>query len=80
MPSKAQHERRYRALPPLLRKMRENAGLTQRDLGERLKKPQSWVYNCETANRRADLAEFVEWCLACDIKPQEGLKRFLKSR
>ena len=39
--------------------MREEAGLTQRDLGKCLKKPQSWVYNCETANRRVDLAEFV---------------------
>jgi hypothetical protein len=27
------------------------AGLTQRALGKRLGKPQSWVFNCETANR-----------------------------
>jgi transcriptional regulator with XRE-family HTH domain len=79
MASKAQHARSYRSIPTLLRKMREEAGLTQRDLGTRVGKPQSWVYNCETANRRVDLAEFVEWCLACKVKPLSGLKRFLKS-
>ena len=52
--------------------------MTQRELGERLKKPQSWVYNCETANRRLDVAEFVEWCEACGVKPQQGFARFLK--
>jgi hypothetical protein len=59
--------------------MREKAGLTQRELGKLLDKPQSWVFNCETANRRVDLAEFVTWCEACGVKPQNGLKRFLKS-
>jgi hypothetical protein len=34
----------------------EEADLTQRQL---LKKPQSWVHNCETANRRVDLTEFI---------------------
>ncbi|MHC4444384.1 MAG: helix-turn-helix domain-containing protein [Planctomycetota bacterium] len=79
MPSKAQHALRYRMLPALLRSMREKAGLTQRELGKLLDKPQSWVFNCETANRRVDLAEFVTWCEACGVKPQNGLKRFLKS-
>jgi len=79
MPSKAQHDRRYRPVPALLRDMREEADLTQRELGQRLKKPQSWIYNCESANRRVDLAEFVSWCEACGVKPQDGLKRFLKS-
>ena len=78
MLSKAQHARRYKVVPPLLRTMRDEAGLTQRDLGQRLNKPQSWVHNCETANRRVDLAEFAEWCSACGVKPQTGLARFLK--
>jgi len=58
--------------------MREKAGLTQREIGKQLKKPQSWVYNCETANRRVDLAEFVEWAQACDVAPAVALKRYLK--
>jgi hypothetical protein len=79
MPSKAQHGLRYAALPGLLRLMREEADLTQRDLGKRLRKPQSWVYNCETGNRRVDLAEFVTWCEACNVRPMTGMKRFLCS-
>ncbi len=78
MVTKAQHDRRYRCLPPLLREMREEAGLTQRDLGALLKKPQSWVYNCETANRRVDVTEFIVWCEACEVTPQVGLRRVLK--
>jgi ribosome-binding protein aMBF1 (putative translation factor) len=49
--------------------MRESAGLTQRDLGKKLKKPQSWIYNCETANRRVDLTEFAVWCRSCNVDP-----------
>lgn len=75
---KAQHALRYRVVPRLLRIMREEAHLTQRELGKRMAKPQSWVYNCETANRRVDLAEFVAWCQACGVKPLDGMKRFLK--
>ncbi len=79
MASKAQHALRYRVVPELMRALREEAGLTQRELGLRLRKPQSWVYNCETGNRRVDLAEFVAWCEACGVKPEAGLRRFLKS-
>ena len=49
---KAQQNLKYRVLPGFLRQMREQAGLTQRELGKRLTKPQSYIYNCETANRR----------------------------
>jgi len=59
----------HRVLPPLLRNMRESAGMTQRDLGKKLKKPQSWIYNCESANRRVDVTEFVLWCRACGADP-----------
>jgi len=55
MATKSQHNMKYRVLPSFLRQMREKAGLTQREIGKRLNKPQSWVYNCETANRRVDI-------------------------
>lgn len=78
MSTKAQHAKQYRVLPPLLRSLREEAGLTQREIGTLLKKPQSWVYNCETANRRVDLVEFVAWAKACGVDPATALKRYLK--
>lgn len=79
MPTKAQHSRSYKAVSKLLRRMREDAGLTQRAIGERLSKPQSWVYNSETGNRRVDLAEFCDWCKACGVSPVAGVKKFVES-
>jgi hypothetical protein len=58
--------------------LREEAGLTQRDLGERLKKPQSWVFNCETGNRRVDVTEFIAWTSACGIEPCQAFARFVR--
>lgn len=37
--------------------MREEAGMSQRELGERLGKPQSWIHSSEVGTRRVDLAE-----------------------
>lgn len=71
--SKAQHSERYRHVPDLLRRLREEAELTQRELGERLGKPHSWIYNCETGNRRVDVAEFIDWCEACGFDAGECL-------
>ncbi len=77
MPQKAQHARPYQAVPPFLRRLREEAELTQRALGERLRKPQSWVYNCETGNRRVDVMEFIAWCRACGMNAVTALAQLL---
>lgn len=79
MPTKPQHASAYRELPPLLKKMREEAGLTQRELGKRLKKPQQYVYTCETAIRRVDATEFILWARACDRDPKEAFAQLLKA-
>jgi hypothetical protein len=80
MATKSQHAGKYRPLLRFLRVLREEAGLTQRELGRRMKKPQSWVYNCETANRRVDVTEFIEWAKCCDVDPIEAFARFAKGR
>ena len=46
-------------------------------MGQRLSKPQSWVYNCEAANRRVDVTEFIAWVRACGGDPTEALGRLL---
>ena len=73
MATKAQHRKHYAHVPEFLRRLRENARLTQREVGEKLRRPQSWVYNCETGNRRVDVAEFVEWCRACGLSPARAI-------
>lgn len=75
MGTKAQHRQAYKRIPQFLRRLREEAGMTQREIGGILKRPQSWVYDCETANRRVDVAEFCEWCRACNAEPAEALQR-----
>ena len=78
MCAKAQHARNYLSLPVALRKMREEAGMTQRELGAKLDKPQSWVQNCETSSRRVDVTEFVSWARACGVEPVEAFRRLLE--
>ena len=78
MATKSQHNMTYRKLPAYLRQMREKAGLTQRELGRKLNKPQSWVYNCETSNRRVDITEFILWSNACEIDPKKAFAKLLK--
>ena len=78
MSLKAQHRRAYQPLPGLMRALREEAGLTQRALGKRLNVPQSFVHNCEIANRRVDFAEFVLWCQACEVEPVQALRRYMR--
>ena len=75
MGTKAQHRQGYRRLPTFLRRLREDAGLTQRAIGAILKRPQSWVYDCETGNRRVDVAEFCDWCRACGTEPSDALNQ-----
>jgi hypothetical protein len=75
MSTKAQHSARYRAIPAFLRELRERANLTQRDIGKILNKPQSYVHNCEVANRRVDITEFIAWVKACGINPKAAFAK-----
>lgn len=73
---RANHHRRYRNMPKLVRALREEAGLTQRGLGALLRQPQSWVHLCETGERRVDVAEFCDWAKACGVHPVDAIRRF----
>jgi transcriptional regulator with XRE-family HTH domain len=79
MPSKPHHAQPYGLIPPLLRRLREEAKLTQRDLALQLDRQQSWVHKSEAGTRRVDLAEFCAWCVACNIKPETALRRYLRT-
>lgn len=69
----------YALLPDFLREMREAAGLTQRELGAILNKPQSWVNANEHCLRRVDLPEFVRWCQACDAAVGKAAEKYAAS-
>ena len=63
--------RGHRALIAILVEARERAGLTQRDLAARLKRPHSFVGRIEAGERRIDVIEFIEIARVMDIDPRE---------
>ncbi|MEM9083780.1 MAG: helix-turn-helix transcriptional regulator [Planctomycetota bacterium] len=68
-----QHRPEYQQLKDMLRALREDAELSQRALAELLDKPPSYVHKCETGERRIDPLEFIDWCIACGVKPAKTL-------
>lgn len=64
---KSLHKAEYRLVFAALRAAREDAGLLQRELGERLDRPVSFVSDVELGLRRIDLLQAREWCTACGI-------------
>ncbi len=75
--AKSQHVIGYRVVLKLLREMREEAGLTQRQMAEKVRKPQPWVHKSETGERRLDIHEFLIWCKACDVDAEVAFRRFI---
>jgi transcriptional regulator with XRE-family HTH domain len=61
--------RGHRALISILVAARQQAGLTQRDLATRLKRPHSFVGRVEAGDRRVDVIEFIEIARVLDADP-----------
>jgi transcriptional regulator with XRE-family HTH domain len=59
----------------LLRLVRTEAGLTQTDIAQRLKQPQSFVSKYESGERRLDILELREVCQAIGVPLPEFIKR-----
>jgi transcriptional regulator with XRE-family HTH domain len=77
---KAQHAQRYRYLPALLRQLRTEAAMTQRDLAKKLRVSHVFVHKSEIGERRVDITEFMDWCIACGIDPEEGFRSLRQRR
>jgi transcriptional regulator with XRE-family HTH domain len=69
--------RGHRALIGILVEARERAGLTQRDLAARLKRPHSFVGRIEAGERRVDVIEFIEIARVMDVDPRELFAQIL---
>lgn len=65
----------YATFVGVLRAAREDAGLTQVQLAERLKRPQSFVSKSERRERRVDVVEFLEIADALRVDPADLLER-----
>lgn len=59
--------KRYSLLLRRIRKAREESGLTQQQLAEKLGVTQSFISKCERGERRLDVLELMEFCNALEI-------------
>jgi transcriptional regulator with XRE-family HTH domain len=76
MPRSSLKAQRRKVLLDLLRQTRLDAGLTQVDVAKRLGKPQSFVSNYETGERRLDLLELEAVCLVLGISVVDFVRRY----
>ena len=67
---------RFRAL---LRKIREEAGLSQEALSAKLGEHQTFVSKSELGERRIDFVETLEFCAACNVPVEKFIERLTKS-
>ena len=72
---KSIHSERHKRLCALLIAARNEAGVSQTVVAERLGKPQSYVAKYEGGDRRLDVLEFLDVAAAIGVDPLELLDR-----
>lgn len=68
-------KKKYERLRVLLAEAREEAGLTQVELGRRLRRSQAFVSKIERGLRRVDVLEFLEIARVVGFDPHEFISR-----
>ena len=71
---------RHEALVKFLKKKRKEAGLTQWDVAQRLRRYQSFITDYERGQKRIDAVELIEICEAIGISPHDALKVIVRKR
>lgn len=74
---KTLRSRGHRTLIGILVAARERAGLTQRQLAARLRRPHSFVGRMEAGERRVDVVEFIEIARILAANPRELFEQLL---
>ena len=74
---KTLRSRGHRRLIAVLVAAREAAGLTQRELAARLKRPRVYVGRMEAGERRIDVIEFIEIALVLEVDPRQLFSKVL---
>lgn len=71
---KAIHSNEYRRLVGWLKSAREAHGWSMRDLGGRIEEAHSFVQKVESMERRLDVYEYYQYCMALGLDPADGLR------
>ena len=74
---KTLRSRGHRVLIGVLVATRKAAGLTQRDLAARLKRPRVFVGRLEAGERRIDVIEFIAIARALEVDPRQLFAKVL---
>jgi transcriptional regulator with XRE-family HTH domain len=69
---------RYGQFRALLRQIREEAGLNQTALAQKLGKPQTFISKSEIGERRIDFLETLDFCAACGVSAGQFIERLQK--
>lgn len=67
--------RDYRIFVRLLRKLRQDAGLSQEEVATRLGETQSFIGKCERGERRLDIVELQAFCRALGLPLPEFVRQ-----
>jgi len=59
--SKSLHSKEYRGIIQRLKEARIEVGLSQQEVADKLKKPQSYISKIESGERRLDVAEIKKF-------------------
>lgn len=71
---KSVHTAAYKALRRSLISARKSAGLTQQELADLLRRPQSFVAKVEGGERRIDVVELLEFARVLKVDPRQIIK------
>jgi transcriptional regulator with XRE-family HTH domain len=66
---------RRQVLLALIREIRKAAGLSQVELAQRLGRPQSFVSDFELGQRKVDVLELADFCVACGVTLTDFISR-----
>jgi len=69
------YQAEYVALRALMRKLRDDADLTQTQMAQRLGVGQSYVSKLERGENFFDVLLFIKWCEACGVNAGEVLNK-----